>query len=369
VAKKEIITTLTQRCVYAELINLNAPLYPRTQTQVAEILGMPRSTVCDCVRKLCDLEIIRPKTSDRTDILYKPGRYHKLIESYIELDRKHYGESYTAAGRAVTPPTAPKRYIPTTRAHLNGGWLAFDVLVEGVLGTIPAPKDEVRIALFGSTKPNERFTGSENYYNTFQFGTDRLRIRYQRTEKVCKFYVSPPSLQVECSSVDNTTVDLFVGLVAPFLRYLEKYGGWVFAKDDSGNYICQAKVRPEYGFDSTISDAVKDVAPEIGIPGRTPFWNDDSPDSMGDGEFETNEVDYVHAIHELPATTRKVAITAEVVASLANELKGIGGNLQELAALVNAHSKLAVMAEKLRQSVSQQFVAADGNDEDGRMYR
>ena len=60
---------------------------------------------------------------------------------------------------------------------------------EGVLGTIPAPKDEVRIALFGSTKPNERFTGSENYYNTFQFGTDRLRIRYQRTEKVCKFYV------------------------------------------------------------------------------------------------------------------------------------------------------------------------------------
>jgi len=63
------------------LLNLDDLRFPRTQTQVAETLGISRSAVGRCVKELLNLGIIQPLCATmRTNILYRPGRNYMILK-------------------------------------------------------------------------------------------------------------------------------------------------------------------------------------------------------------------------------------------------------------------------------------------------
>ncbi len=330
--------TVLQMKIYVCLINYGNPRYPRTANQVSRLLGVPKSTISDAIKKLLRLEYISLDSDGRSDKIYRKGNRHPIMEEKIKVNYLEEGEWFDKNGVAIRPKINTElQDVPTFRAHLNGGWLKFTVSKEGNIDRIKVPVEEKKLtqeqkesfersisnkpmierSLFGNSKPVE-IRGSKSYYGIFLLDDYFFQIRYQISNNGGKwFYVEAPSKIIVANEIDeNTTPEkLFVDRIRPLLRYLEKWGNWRFKIDSTGDYEVNVRVRTtecktkiEYGLDSKTSDILTSALGEdFGIIGESELWKDKSPDSQGsNGEFETNNPKMVHAINDLPITTGKV---------------------------------------------------------------
>ena len=323
-SETDFSTTTQQKKIYTLLINYENTKFPRTQKQVSEKLGLQKSSVSDAVKRLLDLEFIAPYPNYKTNIIYRKGKNHKIIEAQISANYLEEGEWFDKNGHAVRPQTMPNRYKPMWRSHVNGHWLAFPVAVEGKIEAFDIPENAmreqdgqkyVRQGLFGSRQPSEGFKGSINYYESLLFNGSWHSIRYQRTVKGIKiFYIQPANLIQDASEMtpDEDLITPFYAQCRPILIMLEKYAGWKFKHLENKEYEVyssgrQGRVQKEYGADEIISETLHDYAGDIGIIGESSIWYDRSPGAQGVmGEMETSKADYVEAIDKLPHTKAAV---------------------------------------------------------------
>ena len=396
--KQELKTTLTMRNVYAALINPENLGFCRTQTQVSKMLDLPKSTVSDHVRHLVEMEFIRPmKGHATTDKTYVPGKYHRIIEEYIRLDRVTYGIQFDTNGLAVTNPASPEPYVPLSRTHLNGGWIWFNVEQEGSISYIPALHDHsvdlsisgreegkkpIMQSLFGNVKPNTKMRGQTNWQSSFLFNNDWLTIRYLKTKTKMMFGVVPGDIKQHPLDVtdEGDAAKPFMPIVRPFLQYLEKYAGWKFEHTETGDYQHKANVKQEYAMDENITAILTEtMGDDHGIPGVTPMWKDHSPGAMGsNGEYEFGSADFVHAIYDLPKIDRefpllvnkvadlteqiakdKLQIT-EMIASVSSMVKTVAKNQMELATTIRNQSEIELTREILHSHQSVEVSTTGG---------
>jgi hypothetical protein len=311
-------TTTQQKKIYTLLINYQNPKFPRTQKQICELLDLQKSSVSDAVKRLCDLKFIAPYSGMKTNILYRKGQNHKIIEAQISANFLEEGEWFDTYGHAVRPSTIAEPYKPTYRSHVNGHWLSFPVAVEGDLKEI-VKKDfdtgkETKQAVFGDQPPNKEFKGSLNWTSSFYHEGLWRSIRYQKTARFKIFYIQPANRiqTAEELTPDEDLITPFIGQCKPILQLLEKYGGWKFKHTETGDYevyssVRQGRVQKEYGFDDLISGLLHDYAGDHGIIGESPWWYDTSPGAQGPlGEGETSKADYVDAFDKAPHTKATV---------------------------------------------------------------
>lgn len=336
-------TTNLQKKVYTLLINKENPRFPRTQANVCKLLGISKSTCCDATNRLVELGFITPYEGLKTNILYRMGTTHKIIDKQIECNYLESGEWFDVHGHAIRPPNHAEPYKPVWRMHLNGTWMKFTVAVKGDIKEIDVG-EPIAQSLYANKKPTYPYTlfgdadpyelpGSKNLSGTIVFNKIWYGIRYQWTDNGNKFfYIQPGDRVIVAEEVtpDEDRFGPFLEQCKPLLRFLEKYGKWRFKHADTGEYEVAASVRSsknkskEYGMDPFLSSILHDYLGEIGMFGISDLWFDHSPDAQGlNGEMETNKADYVDAIDKLPQTTQTVIALIEANRRLTVEVQKI----------------------------------------------
>lgn len=295
-------TTPFQQAVYIALDPDGK--YSRTQTQVAHYLDKSKSSVADAVNKLQELHFIRPFQGMKKDILYHKGKNHAIIEKYIQINQSIKQEGFCEDDQGIMHSFANDVYVSTIRAHLNGGWLKFSVIKEGTLRDIVDPRVDPSHPwkFFGDTRAY-RTNGATNYRAKFSPNNEPLMpIRYQRTTKGNKFfYIAPNEVIITNEQLpkNNHDYSIFEDQYSSLLSWMEKYGGWIFQKDDCGNYLLDvgendSKRGPiiEYGFDGPTTTALEAVlGHNVGTPGVSSIWEDNSPSAQSRcQEMETNDL-------------------------------------------------------------------------------
>lgn len=117
------------------------------------------------------------------------------------------------------------------------------------------------------------------------------------------FTIHPPDFVAPGRDLTEEQVyEKFYWLTVPLLRYLERKAGWIFEKDKDGNYVVKVSDDIDYGFDDiTMKVFMEWMGGYRGCSGIDPAWCDKSEGAMGpDGEFETNRIDIVHVVANLP---------------------------------------------------------------------
>lgn len=333
-------TCLTQRKIFALMINPTNPRFPRTQSEVANRLGLSKGTVSEHVKSLLAREFIKEIPSTTKEKHYRRGQNAPIIEKQIPADYLAFGELFDDYGRAIMTADAAERnhrqssefYKPLWRTHLNGGWLAFQVVKEGELSKIPAsPSGEpVPVDLFPEVA-SYKLKGSLNWVAKVKINGSELDVRYQRTSNgKMIFYIVPGDVVTYADDMtpDEDLLTPFLRYCRPVLQWLEKYGGWTFKRDKLQEYDCAANVRQgkvgltkEYGADPYISTLFKEkTGNNFGIPGVSDVWDDNSPGAMGDGELETNKRAYAAAIDALPFIHRQAEEIPGVLAAVKGEI-------------------------------------------------
>lgn len=301
---KKMDTTLKERivCYYAVADESNK----HTQQQIVNLTGYPKSTVNDCIERLLKKGIIRKVNSRmKTNIFYKKGPNYALIEGYMVPD-------CILLSNDLVDKTPHKAVV---RTHLNGGWMSVHVIEEGELQCInfkidPFDEKKETKILFGNSSPSYP-KGLTQYTNKgFELDGEFYGIQYLKsTNGKMTLKVSPPHIVVgEKEAIDNArnNIDPFKEKVEIVLNFLQKWGGWKFETGDKYRYKITNNNIIEWGYDEEISDAIRSIVGDnFGTPGKTSCWNDMSAKADGDnGEFETNQIDVVEAIYDLPSTTR-----------------------------------------------------------------
>lgn len=327
-----MIPTKRERSVYRFLV-YDGPRFARTQSETARILKMPKSTVSDIARSLEKKKYIkRYKGSGGSPIYYSKAINSNVIDAYVEMDLR--------CDRKRNDEVDAMRYIPVARAHPNGGWITVNVINRGEMDTYECPASvgpdpskngtrTYRQTLFGQ-RPPAMLKGLLSWNTKLFFESEWHTIRYQvsTASERRSFGVVPRSQYIVPTDLKKggDVEERFVMSVAPLLRHLEKYAGWIFEKDGNGNYATKSKFRTEYGCDGIISSAIKDVAGDIGIVGSN-LWNDRSGTAIGDdGEFETNQADYIEAINRLPSIDRASARHEAVLRDHEKRIRDLEGN-------------------------------------------
>lgn len=310
-------TKLLDRQVYKYLVMDSR--CPRTLSQVAAIMGRPKSTVHKSIQRLVEGKYVKKLDSSKTNILYRKWKNSRVIEGYISLDDLNctYNQVDT---RAVS---AERRVV---RTHLNGGFVVIDVLEKGQMDNIQFKLDGLssNYETFRLFCKQSRMKGMDVHHAHIINNGDRYRLQLLVSDKTGKMTlkIAPPHVQqtVEEARDDiEQKRDPFYRVVKPLLDFLEKWGRWVFDKDKDGNYNVRCNSNREYGLDVAITAEAKEVFNDsLGVPGLTPYWIDNSPGAMGsDGELESNDVESIEALMRLPQTTAEVhAVRKEL-----NELK------------------------------------------------
>lgn len=331
--------TLNQCKVYATLINMDNPHFPRTAEQARNLIIDPRSqkpmsksTISDIIQTLIKRKVI-VSLGGRTNILYRPGIYKAAIETLILNDHILHGQWFDKNGEGIRPIRGTEGtpyYVPSFRVHINGGGFQFTVTKEGQICNfdIPNPSKNPKKGqkvitkdLFGSKaqfKSNKR--GSKTIYGSWNFGEGIEgygTISYQKTSRGgMYFYIQAPNVRATAEEImENAPAsELFMRRIRPFLALLEKRAGWRFLHEDNGDYAITGGLTGkngsslEYGFDAFSSNLIKEsMGDQIGYPGQTAYWADKSPDAYDpQGEFEAKKAVYVWAFDRLPETARGV---------------------------------------------------------------
>ena len=97
-----------------------------------------------------------------------------------------------------------------------------------------------------------------------------------------------------------------VAACTPVLIWLERYAGWVFAKDEMGMYAPSNEIDPQ-NIHRALRGPLNDLADELTggafVDNGGGLWADRSP---GYSELETNRADYIQAMRDLPQTRQRV---------------------------------------------------------------
>ena len=222
--------------------------------------------------------------------------------------------------------SAERRVI---RTHLNGGFVTISVCKKGQMDYIQYrpnafSTDNMEFRLFDR---KSRLKGVDLFLADFINNGDKYHLQLMVPDRTGKMTlkIAPPHVQQTLKEVmdDNELKrNPFYRVVKPLLDFLEKWGGWVFDKDDNGNYniICNSK--REYGLDEVITAEAKEVfSDNLGMPGKTPYWIDNSPGAMGsDGELESNNIESIEALMRLPQTTAEVHAVRKELDELKEEV-------------------------------------------------
>ncbi len=372
-SEPDFSTTNKQKMIYSELINLRNPRFPRTQKEVSITLGVPITTISSAVKRFLELEFIHPLNDAKTNILYRPGKHHIIIESQINSNYLESKEWYDANGQAIRPSEhATRPYKPLFRAHINGTWLMFTVAQEGNIDRFDITKEgrTLTMPLFGSTEPSV-LPGSKNYWAKIHFNNEWVSIRYQISKNNKIFYIQPSCKTITAEEItpDEDIVKPFISQVRPLLAHLEKYAGWKFKKAENGDYAVHGSVRQgqvsksqkEYGFDDFLTNLIHDYTGDCGIIGESPIWFDRSEKAFGNiGEIETSKSDYVKAINDLPKTTLIVEALTQEVYDLQSEVAKINAinaeNLRNLTVSVNQIVEILQIQNTIPQNPNKETV-------------
>lgn len=353
-ASNDTDVTMNMRMVYAALININDRHIPRTQKKACAILDMPSSTVSDQVNKLLRGHFLRSSKgahAERADKTYVPGKNSGYIEELIRLDRLYTGEYFGNNGQGITLSECDY-HVMTSRSHLNGGYVYFNVESEGILGKIRTFEQPMNRNVMMTLFSKKWFTkGSVPHYgNSLNLNGENFQIHYivGKTKDRVKFGVCPPEL---IQTKDQTSEDLnpYVRQITPILAHLERYADWVFEKDELGNYTPYAAVKQEIGLDRTITTALDSIMGDThGVVGVTPIHRDNS---IPGGEWEVTgansdytAAEYFRAIANTPATERAVInlarSTEELQASIETKLNTVWVALDRIMDVNVAHTKV-----------------------------
>ncbi len=384
--------------VAVALLGLDAGGYRRTQTEVSDLLGIPKSTVNECVGDLVKRGCIRCTDKTGRERIYSKGTRFALLESQLTaeiLGNVADLNSVRANGRAVTypdptmvpePPSEGLTPVEAPRTprhgdgpvplaygiHLNSESPRFSVDRQGILFDVPITvtdpvtgvEREVNQTLFHRDSYYE-LRGGQRWTGTFVMpvsdGSGRFGIEYHRTNggadgrATMHFYVKP-EFDVLMSASDVNDMDkvrvALIAACAPMLIWLEKHAGWVFAKDGCGRYELLTGLRSDK-IHRVLRGPVNDLITELtdgtfGVSNEG-LWADRSP---GYVELETNSSDYIESITALPDTTRKANIAYETGIRLEKEITQLRWEMSEL---VDISKQVVVIGRNIMEAQTHSF--------------
>lgn len=327
----DFTTTHLQKKIYVRLINYKNPQFPRTQKQVCEMLGIQKSTCSDATKRLVKLGFIAPLPGMKTNILYRRGKHHNIIESHMKSNYLEKEERFDTYGEGIKPPITAESYRSVFRAHVNGAWMMFTVAVRGELHKFIGDKTNnkgERLTETLLTGDAYDLNGSINWMSNVYYNGEWTKVRYQETASKKLFYVQPSSKIITSDEItpDDDILGPFVAQCRPLLNYLEKYAGWKFRKTETEDYEVTASIKSgkigngsqkEYGLDGFMSDLIHDYTGDVGIIGASSFWFDGSENALGtNGECEFAQGNYADAIDKLPyirATVEKLVSRVQLL--------------------------------------------------------
>ena len=316
--------------VLISLLGLDKNGFKRTQRMVADDLGMPSSTVCETVKVLMDAGYVTLVDGSKRDKFYSTGPRYPYIESAIQDRlRKETGDlraiQRTRGATSQSEHSESNEGRKTVNAtemcfsvHLAGSWLQFAVDRQGSIDSTSYeytnPRTGERTVLnqtiFGKDTSYE-LDGSVNWIDLFVLEHGKTyNIRYQSTTNGRRFfYVNPVEdvpVSPEVADDDDACVRAIVAACTPVLIWLERYAGWVFAKDEMGMYAPVNRVDPQNihrAYRGPLNDIITELTGGAFVDDSHGVWADKSP---GFTELETNRPDYIQAIRDLPQTRQRV---------------------------------------------------------------
>ncbi len=290
----------TERMVYYHLVgNLHHFTY---KAEVARLCHIPGSTVHDIAEKLEECRAIRRFGSKNRPILYEKGVNCSIVDEYVKLDLEKGLYSETGYDHVVTGASLDQK-IHFLRTHLSGGWMFVNVLQEGVLKGFRTK--DIYVTLFGDAPLKDGMKGMLDVIEKVEINGAWVRVRYMKGKKTAtkRFGICPSHLLLTEDAIQQSTEDLlklFFSSVQPFFQSLERFGGWIFEKNDCGDYRFSCKAVPEFGFDGDISAIYRDVLNgQIGVVGQDSLFYDRSDPAGPEGEMETRSVSIAHAVQNL----------------------------------------------------------------------
>ena len=316
--------------VLISLLGLDKNGFKRTQKMVADHLMMPSSTVCETVKGLMEARYVTLVDGSKRDKFYSTGPRFPYVESAIQARlKKETGDlrsiqrtrgatsqpEHSESNEGVKTVNTPEQGYSV---HLAGSWLQFVVDRQGSINstsyihTDPRTGKSVTLqqTIFGKDTEYE-LDGSRNWLDAFvlEYGKT-YHIRYQLTSTGKRFFYVNPDFEVPVSpqAADDPKACVFaiVAACTPVLIWLERYAGWVFAKDEMGMYAPSNEIDPQ-NIHRALRGPLNDLAHELTggafVDNGDGLWADRSP---GYSELETNRADYIQAMRDLPQTRQRV---------------------------------------------------------------
>ncbi len=306
--------SVKDRMVYFALVG--DPGRKMTQKEASNWLGIPSSTTSDIVGKLLRARAIYKSKNERTNVLYRKVINHGIVDAHVEADLSH-GANGNADHLVVKDGVRCHKEVNLIRTHLAGAWIDITVVKEGNLDGFS--NERGWIGLFDGCKvswPNGLLKRSAKTYIDGKWTAIRYQTGVRTGSKT--FGIAPGHILTSSSDLKAARDDilaLFHGRITPFLCHMEKYGGWVFQKDDDGYYVFKGKPKPEFGFDGNITRLLKQIEVNAGVPGDALYY-DTSKAAGSEGEFETSNIDMATALADLPETTMRVSKLESEIGSL-----------------------------------------------------
>lgn len=312
---------LSSECIRVAvlLLGLDRDGLQRTQKEVCEHSGMSKSCVSKHVARMLDSGYICKATLGRQNILYGKGKNYPILESQMDLkvmfDMVREAANslnrgpVTASAKSDGPPMSVKLHIP-------GSACRFKVLKEGSIEETRFKEGFPPQQIFGQNgKRKSGLKGSEDWDGVFlltgEKSARRYSIRYQRTKNNRTFYIDEMEgvMMTKYESLDKEIVRRkFLASCFPMLAWLEKYAGWEFEKDGTGNYVMLNEIRLDrihFVGVGPVFDLMMECCGnrKFGVSGETGAWIDASP---GHNEMEFGSQEYVGSVIALPGTTSEV---------------------------------------------------------------
>lgn len=338
--------------VAISVLGLDENGYRRTQNEACAVLGMPKSTVSECIRDLLQADYIIESGKSHKDKLYARGPRFCLLESQISDEIRENLRKLKSVRVDSPPITTPDRSDSSDghsrpveiawEVHLPGEMLMFGVEREGSI-------DRTGIRVTDTESGKERtvwhtifygepysLNGSTNWSTTFVLpgngSNNRFVMRYQKTATMKRFYVKPDFEVIVNNETAGSADGLrlaFITACTPLLIWMEKYAGWLFLKDARGMYDLLTKIdvtQVHRALRGELNDVITDVT-DGAFVGNGEVWADCSP---GYAEMETNAVDYVEAVVDMVETKRKANSAWSELPKVKEDIARLSAEMDEL---------------------------------------
>ena len=338
--------------VAISILGLDENGYRRTQNEVCAVLGMPKSTVSECVRDLLEVDYIIESGKSHRDKLYARGPKFCLLESQISDEIRENLRKLKSVRIDSPPITTPDRTESSDghsrpveiawEVHISGEMLKFGVEREGSIDrtgirvTDPDSGKERTVWQTIFYKGPYETNGGLNWSDTFVLPghgeNNRFVMRYLKTAGGKWFFVKPDFDVIVNDETAKSADGLrlaFITACTPLLIWLEKYAGWVFLKDSKGMYDLLTEIdvtQVHRALRGELNDVITKVT-DGAFVGNGEVWADCSP---GYVEMETNAVDYVEAVVDMVDTKRKANAVWTDMPRVKEDIARLSAEMDEL---------------------------------------